>query len=103
MQWIEIIKVRSAGTGETEAVADIFKDFSRMDKGTQPTTVKLYHHASVESDLCIHIYWDSETMPSRKSPMGLRIVDAIGPLGTVNHSIWIEDTVGAHAFPRGSR
>ena len=91
MQWIEIIKVRAAGTREKQTVADMLKDFNRMDGGTMPASVKLYHHATVESDLSIHIYWESETMPPRKSPMGLRIVETIGSLGLVNHSVWIED------------
>ena len=103
MKWLEIIKIRTVGEPEYLIVTEMLKKFRSLDDGTQPMAVKLYHHATVESDLCIHIYWNSETMPPRKSPMGLRIVDALGILGVVNHSLWIEDTVGFHAPPPGSR
>ena len=92
MKWVEIIKVRMVG-GEPESLieTEILQDFRTMEKGNQPTTITLYHHATVESDLSIHIYWESDTVSPRKSSVGVRIVDAIGKLGVVNHSLWIED------------
>lgn len=94
MKWIEIIKVRTVSEDEFLLVAEIFNDFKMMEKGITPAAIKLYHHATVESDLCIHLYWESETMSPRKSPMGLRIVDSIGALGVANHSIWVEGVSG---------
>jgi hypothetical protein len=91
VKWVEIIKVRTVGEPESLLVAEIFEDFSAMEKGRPPAAIKLYHHATVESDLCIHLYWESETISPRKSPVGLRIVESIGSLGVVNHSIWVED------------
>lgn len=91
MKWVEIIKVRTVGEPERLIVTEVLKDFIAMGIGNQPAGVKLYHHATVESDLCIHIYWESETLSPRKSPMGLRIVESIGALGVANHSIWVED------------
>ncbi|MBN2687422.1 MAG: hypothetical protein JXR85_04525 [Deltaproteobacteria bacterium] len=97
MKWVEIIKVRTVGEPESLLVAEIFNDFSAMDKGRPPAEMKLYHHATVESDLCIHLYWESETISPRKSPVGLRIVESIGALGVANHSIWVEDVTGKTA------
>lgn len=91
MKWVEVIKVRTVGEPESRIVTEVLKDFSTMDKGVRPSMVKLYHHATVESDLCIHLYWESATMSPRKSPMGLRIAESIGALGVANHSIWVED------------
>jgi hypothetical protein len=91
VKWVEIIKVRTVGEPESLLVAEIFRDFSTMEKGMPPLAMKLYHHATVESDLCIHFYWESETISPRKSPVGLRIVESIGALGVSNHSIWVED------------
>ena len=94
MKWVEIIKVRTVGEPESLLVAEIFRDFSTMENGMTPATMKLYHHATVESDLCIHLYWESDTISPRKSPVGLRIVESIGTLGVANHSIWVENVSG---------
>ena len=91
MKWVEIIKIRTVGEPESRMVTEDLEDFSTMDKGIRPAMVKLYHHATVESDLCIHLYWESESVSPRKSPMGLRIVESIGAWGVANHSIWVED------------
>lgn len=91
MKWVEIIKIRTVGIPESLLVSEIFEDFSSMGKGMSPSVMKLYHHATVESDHSIHIYWESETVSPRKSPVGLRIVESIGALGVANHSIWVED------------
>ncbi len=93
VQWIEIIKVRAVGTIGVQTAADVVRDFSTMNEGTKPTALKLYHHSTVESDLSIHLSWNLETMRVQKSPLGLRIADAIGDLGMVNHSVWIEDAI----------
>lgn len=97
MKWVEIIKVRTVGEPESLLVAEIFRDFSTMERGIPPLAMKLYHHATVESDLCIHLYWESETISPRKSSVGLRIVESIGALGVANHSIWVEDVGGDQA------
>ena len=94
VRWVEIIKVRTVGEPEFLLVTEVLRDFSAIHKGNQPVEVKLYHHATVESDLCIHLYWESETTSPRKSPMGLRIVESIGALGVANHSVWIEEVCG---------
>ncbi len=97
MKWVEIIKVRTVGEPESLLVSEILNDFRTMEKRMPPAAIKLYHHATVESDLCIHLYWESETISPRKSPVGLRIVESIGALGVANHSIWVEDVSGKPA------
>jgi len=94
MKWIEIITLRSPGEMDRELVDELLKgvDESEVASDTPKHLVemKIYHHSAVETDLSIHIYWESETERQRKSPLGLRLSSALKPLGLLNHSVWIE-------------
>jgi hypothetical protein len=56
--------------------------------------IKVFHHSVVETDLSIHMYWKSEPGSQDKSPLGLRISSALGPLGLLNHSVWVRHCPG---------
>ncbi len=93
MRWIEVISVRLAGEPDMPAIRGMLKDCGALSGGMTPTGLNLYSHATVESDVSIHIHWDREHpgIP-RKSPQGLRIADTLGEFGMVNHALWIEGT-----------
>jgi hypothetical protein len=97
VKWVEVIKVRAIGEAESLLVAEILREFTAMEKRDQPTAMKIYRHATVESDRCIHLYWESESLLPGKSVVGFRIVESIGGLGVANHSIWVEDVSGIQA------
>jgi hypothetical protein len=67
------------------------------DTQKQRVEVKIYHHSLVETDLSIHIHWESEKERHDKSPLGLRLSSALKPLGLLNHSVWVE--TAAREFP----
>ena len=93
MRWVEIISVRLIGEPDIPAMRGVVQAFGALSGENTPTGLRLYHHATVESDVSIHIHWNraSQDLP-RKSPLGLRIADVIGEFGMVNHAIWIDDT-----------
>lgn len=101
MKWVEIISLRCPGNIDTRFVDELLKDISESDLPTDTpkhlVEIKVYHHSAVETDLSIHIYWKSEPGSQDKSPLGLRISSALGPLGLLNHSVWIE--TAAREFP----
>ncbi len=61
------------------------------DRKKHPVAVKIYHHSEVETDLSIHIHWESEKESQRKSSLGLRFSSALKSLGLVNHSAGVEE------------
>jgi len=71
------------GVGEADAAADMPGHL--LD-------ITTYHHSVVETDLSIHIHWESEKESQRKSPLGLRVSSALRNLGLLNHSVWVETT-----------
>jgi len=101
MQWVEIITLRSPGNINRELVDELLKGVSECDSPTDTPNhlveIKVYHHSVVETDLSIHIYWESEPGSQDKSPLGLRFSSALKPLGLLNHSVWTE--TAALEFP----
>lgn len=101
MKWLEIITLRSPGNINTELVDELLKGVGKSDEATDTPRhlieIKIYHHSVVETDLSIHIYWESEPGSQDKSPLGLRFCSALKPLGLLNHSVWTE--TAALEFP----
>jgi hypothetical protein len=101
MKWVEVITLRSPGNINRELVDELLKGVSECDSPTDTPNhlveIKVYHHSVVETDLSIHIYWESEPGSQDKSPLGLRFSSALKPLGLLNHSVWTE--TAALEFP----
>ena len=90
MKWIEIIELRSLKNETDKIKQELRGPFSETDKKNGLKEIRLYYHMLVETDLSIHFYWEHKENKPGKSSLGLRLASAIGELGRVNHSIWIE-------------
>ncbi len=94
MKWLEIISVRCSSNVDTRVVDELLKDISESDSSIGAPKhlieVRAYHHSVVETDISIHIYWQSEVGTQGKSPLGLRFSSALRSLGLLNHSVWVE-------------
>ncbi len=101
MKWVEIISLRCPANIDTPFVDELLKQVSESDSATDTrkhlVEIRVYHHSIVETDLSIHIYWESEPGSQDKSPLGLRFSSALKPLGLLNHSVWTE--TAALEFP----
>jgi hypothetical protein len=90
MKWVEIITLRSSTKINTQIVDDLLKQVGKYDTPKHLVEIRAYQHAIVETDLSIHIYWESEPGSQHKSPLGLRFSSALKNLGLLNHSVWVE-------------
>lgn len=89
MKWLEIIKLRSAGNspGFLEKIP-----LSRIDQGQNGLVrIEYYRHAFLDTDLSIHLEWNSEQPEKNGSALGLRLSQAFKEFGLTDHSIWIEE------------
>jgi hypothetical protein len=94
MKWVEIISLRCATNIDSPFVNGLLKGISESDSAADTpehlVEIRVYYHSIVETDLSIHIYWESETGSQDKSPLGLRFSSALRDLGLLNHSVWVE-------------
>jgi hypothetical protein len=89
MKWLEIIKLRSAGKD-----SELLKEFLlSIDRSSQNGLVetKTYHHATLETDLSVHLHWQSRRPEVNGSGLGLRLAQALREFGLIDHSVWVEE------------
>ena len=94
MKWVEIITLRSPGSINRDLIDELLKGVDKYDDVTDTpkhlVTIEVYRNSVVETDLSIHIYWESEKESHRESTLGLRFAAALKPLGLLNYSVWVE-------------
>jgi len=94
MKWIEIITLRSPSKINGQFIDELLNGVGRSEEVTDRLNnlrgIRTYHHSVVETDLSIHIYWESEKECQDKSPLGLKFSSALKPLGLLNHTVWVE-------------
>jgi hypothetical protein len=88
MKWLEVIKLRSAGK-DSALLKELLLSLDRFSQSGLVET-KTYHHATLETDLSVHLHWQSERPEQNGSSLGLRLIQALREFGLIDHSIWIE-------------
>jgi hypothetical protein len=89
MKWLEVIKLRSAGkdSGSLNELLLSMHKFSQRGL----VEIKIFRHAVLESDLSVHLRWESEGPERNGSSLALLLVQAFREFGLIDHSMWIEE------------
>ncbi len=94
MNWIEIIDVRSPGNGIEQISKMLTSPVMKNDQKEGLKGISLYRNALVETDISIHLHWETNENPPKKSDLGLRLASALEEFGRVNHALWIKEEGG---------
>lgn len=93
MKWVEIISLRCPAKTDQGFLDELFRKIGDSDSPKDLVEIRVYRNSMVETDLSIHIHWESEIKEiPLKSPLGLRFSSALRNLGLWNHSVWTETT-----------
>lgn len=89
MKWLEVIKLRLAGGGESllEELLRLIPEIGQSGL----VEMKTYRHAALETDFSLHLHWESKNPDQNGSTLGLRLAQALKEFGLIDHSIWIEE------------
>lgn len=90
MKWIEIITLRSLEKTNRQMVEELLHQLFQQKEAGLFTAIRVYHHPTVETDLSIHILWETETQHPSESELGQQLSYALKGLGLLNYSIWVE-------------
>ncbi|MFA5182960.1 MAG: hypothetical protein WC405_16705 [Syntrophales bacterium] len=104
MKWIEIIKLRIAESNRYPLPHQLAEIISGVNHEGGLGEIKLYCHAMLDSDLSIHLYWESERPEPQGSAAGLFLIHMLKAFGLISHSVWIEEAgpgKGPAMLPRG--
>jgi hypothetical protein len=93
MRWVEVITLRSLAKVNPQLLDQLLGQFVRSKTRGDPPEIRVYHHSIVETDLSIHIHWETKGQPPRESPLGQQLSYALKGLGLLNHSVWVEAAV----------
>lgn len=94
MKWMEAIDLRTFGNGLDMLKHELISLGTEIDKRNGLKEIKLYCHASIDTDLSVHLYWEGEDADIHGSALALRLASALEEFGRVNHTVWIEDQGG---------
>ncbi len=87
--WLEVIHVRVADQ-ELGRLMPIFRQLiDEIRENESCRKVKLFRRALLDTDVCLHLYHDSENSQDPGSPLGLHLAAALKPFGLVNHTVWM--------------
>jgi hypothetical protein len=90
MRWVEIITLRSLKNINIQSVDELLKGVGKSDTPKDLLEIRMYQHSILETDLSIHIYWETKPQHRRESPLGQQFSYALKGLGLLNHSVWVE-------------
>jgi len=90
MKWAELITVRSTEcsiktlrSALQELISDVVRKYGAK-------RIQIYHRQKIDSDFCIILTHEGETVVDHGSQLGLRITASLKMFGMVNHSVWSE-------------
>ena len=91
MKYLEVIVLRLTSLTVKKKVMSYLMNIGKTHSPLGMEAIRFYRNARVETDLCIHIHWDSQSEKPHKSVLGIQIYDFLRDIGPVNHSIWISE------------
>ncbi len=91
MKWIEVVVLRTSENIPVKQISQLIKQSRLNDELHQPQEIKTFRNTDIETDLCIHIIWDTDEVFSGESPVKHRLTRMLKPYGLVCQSSWIED------------
>lgn len=94
MRWVEIINLRSSSNGHKELIDGVLAGITESDFWTADQAdfqeIRTYHQPLLETDVSIHICWESRAGQPSRSTLASRIYSALMREGLLDYSIWVE-------------
>jgi hypothetical protein len=90
MKWVEVVTLRSLAKVNPQLVDELLHQVVESKTPGHPADIRIYHHSVVETDLSIHIHWETKDQHPRESPLGQQLSYALKGMGLLNHSVWVE-------------
>ncbi|MFC1888254.1 hypothetical protein ACFL4G_00720 [Thermodesulfobacteriota bacterium] len=90
MRWIEIINLRSASVPRESIEQKLPGSTAEVKLSESLMAIQVYRHATLDTDLSVHLLFESPGPETRPSALGQQLVALLREYGLVNHSIWVE-------------
>ena len=91
MKWIEIITLRSSGDVQKSLIPKLLKPVVEDKEKNGLVSMKIYRNPWIDTDMSIHLRWESTRVEQQGSAMALRLAQTLKEFGLINHSTWVEE------------
>jgi hypothetical protein len=91
MKTVEIITVRLDPRRDDSLLRELRQTLETQGVSNDRISVELYRHATVKTDVSIHLRSDSLQADGPPSVLGQRLACALREFGAINHSAWFEE------------
>ncbi len=88
MIWLEMISIRTAGIIEARKVFETCRQIFQSIADEKLLKWTVFCNARYATDISIHLEWKSDS--GSGSILGREISSALGDLGLISHTLWIE-------------
>ena len=88
MIWLEMISIRTAGIIEARKVFEICRQTFQSIADEKLLNWTVFCSARYATDISIHLQWKSDSESG--SILGKEMSSALGDLGLISHTLWIE-------------
>ena len=89
MKTIEIITVRLDPRRQDSLLRELRTTLETQRVSDDRVNVEVYRHATVKTDVSVHLLFESFEPDAQPSALGQRLASALKEFGLVSHSLWI--------------
>ena len=91
MKTVEIITVRLDPRRREPILGELFATLESQNLSDDQVSVEIYSHATVATDLSIHLRSESPQTQALPSDLGRHLASALRELGQIFHSAWVSE------------
>ena len=96
MKWIEIIELRSVSHRYVLQELDVENFLTDASLAVKPCAINVYRHGTIETDVSIHLLYDSKQVDIYGSVLGEQLTSFLKEFGLVNHTVWVNTSQKSH-------
>ena len=90
MKLLEIVTLRTLEKSNKQLVNELLRQLFLQKEAGLTASIRVYYHPTVETDLSIHILWETKAQHPVQSPLGQQLTYALKELGLLSYSIWVQ-------------
>jgi hypothetical protein len=94
MVWMEMIHLRTTPAQLKKVTGLLLDNLSRAVGEEGLVRMHMYNSASLQSDLALGLWWDTEFLQHEGSKAGLTMMEALKAFGLVDYTVWVEKETG---------
>ena len=95
MKWLEVLHLRTAEQESDRLMHLLRQLITEIRVHRTCREIKMFKRALLETDVCLHLYHDTDSIETTGSLVGLHLARELKAFGMLNHTVWMVDEAGS--------